>query len=44
MELKVVRDMTYNRCFIYSANRAAGDKHVFLTRYPITNHLGFYGI
>ena len=31
--------MTYTDVFI-AANRAAANKHVFLTRYPITNHLG----
>ena len=37
---EIVRDMTYTDVLFICANRAAGDKHVFLTRYPITNHLG----
>lgn len=37
---EVVRDMTYTDVLFIAANRAAANKHVFLTRYPITNHLG----
>lgn len=37
---EIVRDMTYTDVLFIAANRAAADKHVFLTRYPITNHLG----
>ena len=37
---EIVRDMTYTDVLFIAANRAASDKHVFLTRYPITNHLG----
>lgn len=37
---EIVRDMTYADVLFIAANRAAADKHVFLTRYPITNHLG----
>lgn len=37
---EIVRDMTYADVLFIVANRAAADKHVFLTRYPITNHLG----
>ena len=36
----IERDMTYTDVLFIVANRAAGDKHVYLTRYPITNHLG----
>ena len=37
-----VRDMTITDALFIAANRAAADKHVFLTRYPITNHLGSF--
>lgn len=37
---EVIRDMTYTDVLYIAAVRAASDKHVFLTRYPITNHLG----
>jgi hypothetical protein len=37
---EVVRDMTYTDVLFIAANRAAANKHVFITRYPITNHLG----
>ena len=37
---EIVRDMTYTDALFIAACRAASDKHVFLTRYPITNHLG----
>ena len=36
----ITRDMTYTDVLFIVANRAAADKHVYLTRYPITNHLG----
>jgi hypothetical protein len=36
----IERDMTYTDVLFIVANRAAADKHVYLTRYPITNHLG----
>lgn len=36
----IERDMTYTDVLFIAASRAASDKHVFLTRYPITNHLG----
>lgn len=36
----IMRDMTYTDVLFIVANRAAADKHVYLTRYPITNHLG----
>ena len=39
---EVVRDMTITDVLFIVANRAAADKHVFLTRYPITNHLGSF--
>ena len=32
--------MTYTDALFIAAHRAASDKHVFITRYPITNHLG----
>jgi hypothetical protein len=34
--------MTITDALFIAANRAAADKHVFLTRYPITNHLGSF--
>ena len=37
---EVIRDMTYTDVLYIAAVRAASNKHVFLTRYPITNHLG----
>ena len=37
---EIVRDMTLTDVLFIVANRAAADKHVFITRYPITNHLG----
>ena len=37
---EIVRDMTYTDALFIAAHRAASDKHVFITRYPITNHLG----
>jgi hypothetical protein len=37
---EIVRDMTITDVLFIVANRAAADKHVFITRYPITNHLG----
>lgn len=37
---EVIRDMSYTDVLYIAAVRAASDKHVFLTRYPITNHLG----
>ena len=37
---EVIRDMTITDVLFIVANRAAADKHVFITRYPITNHLG----
>ena len=36
----IERDMTYTDVLFIVANRAAANKHVYLTRYPITNHLG----
>ena len=39
---EIVRDMTITDALFIAANRAAADKHVFLTRYPITNHLGSF--
>jgi DNA-directed RNA polymerase beta' subunit len=39
---EIVRDMTITDVLFIAANRAAADKHVFLTRYPITNHLGSF--
>lgn len=36
----VTRDLTYTDMLFIVANRAAADKHVFITRYPLTNHLG----
>lgn len=39
---EIVRDMTITDVLFIVANRAAADKHVFLTRYPITNHLGSF--
>lgn len=38
----IVRDMTYADMLFICANRAAADKHVFITRYPLTNHLGSF--
>ena len=37
---EIIRDMTITDVLFIVANRAAADKHVFITRYPITNHLG----
>lgn len=37
---EIIRDMTITDVLFIAANRAAADKHVFITRYPITNHLG----
>jgi len=37
---EVIRDMTLTDVLFIVANRAAGNKHAFITRYPITNHLG----
>ena len=37
---EIIRDMTYTDVLFICANRAAADKHVFLTRYPVENHLG----
>ncbi len=37
---EIIRDMTITDALFIAANRAAADKHVFITRYPITNHLG----
>lgn len=37
---EIIRDMTLTDVLFIAANRAAGNKHVFITRYPITNHLG----
>ena len=37
---EIVRDMTITDVLFIVANRAAADKHAFITRYPITNHLG----
>ena len=39
---EIIRDMTITDVLFIAANRAAADKHVFLTRYPITNHLGSF--
>ena len=39
---EIIRDMTITDVLFIVANRAAADKHVFLTRYPITNHLGSF--
>jgi len=39
---EIIRDMTVTDALFIAANRAAADKHVFLTRYPITNHLGSF--
>lgn len=41
-EEPIVRDMTYTDLLFIVANRAAADKHVFITRYPLTNHLGSF--
>lgn len=38
----VVRDMTLTDLLFIVANRAAADKHAFITRYPLTNHLGSF--
>ena len=37
---EIIRDMTLTDALFIAANRAAGNKHAFITRYPITNHLG----
>ena len=37
---EIIRDMTITDALFIVANRATVDKHVFITRYPITNHLG----
>lgn len=39
---EITRDMTYTDLLFIVANRACADKHVFITRYPITNHLGTF--
>lgn len=39
---EITRDMTYTDLLFIVANRACSDKHVFITRYPITNHLGTF--
>jgi DNA-directed RNA polymerase beta' subunit len=36
----IERDMTITDVLFIVANRACANKHVFITRYPITNHLG----
>lgn len=38
----VERDMTYTDILYICAVRAAEDKHIFITRYPITNHFGTF--
>lgn len=38
----VDRDMTYTDLLYICAVRAAEDKHVFITRYPITNYFGTF--
>jgi hypothetical protein len=37
---EIVRDMTITDVLFIAACRASIGKHVFLTRYPLTNHLG----